>query len=649
MADPAGSAADALAPKGPPAPLEAEPQAVAPRKEIWQRIREHKILQWGLGYLGAALALAHGAELLGHAFHWPEIVQRTLLGVLIVGLPLALTLAWYHGHKGLKGVSQGEMMIASILLVIGAGLLMVLVRAPGENSQAPAVTTAAAPSATTSTTTFATPRTSVAVVPFANLTGDPAKEYFSDGMAEEMIDTLARVPNLKVPARTSSFAYKGKIIDIRQIGRDLGVGTILEGSVRSAGERIRVTAQLVDAQSGFHLWSQSYDREFKDIFKLQDELASAILEALKINLGNSGSTAVVRTPPTQNLEAYQLYLRGVAAAHGSEQSLREARTLYQQAIDLDPQFARAYAELASVDAAAVRLGYSWAVAASNAEIEVKKAIAIDPSLALAHAVLGDIHALKGEWVAAEREILAALSLSDNDPAIYAFHSVSVLFHTGRLRLARQQAQRTFELAPASWLGALDLAGANSLMGFDGESLRYAGIATGLGYPAEVAPLPEVRADAALRAGNFAEAAQSLAPGLPADIQANGGREVIYQVFNAFADSDKKPAAIVALDALLAKVDVTAIDPYTIGTLMMFYTKLGSLDRAFAIGDRWLAHQRSQGLVGPAWATVWKPEMRAFRKDPRFQAFATRLGLMDYWKEYGPPDDCDLQDGKLTCR
>jgi TolB-like protein len=615
--------------------------------DLWRRIREHKILQWGLGYLGAALALAHGAELLGHTFHWPEIAQRSLLGVLIVGLPLVLTLAWYHGHKGLKGVSQGEMMIASILLVIGAGLLMVLVRAPGENAQAPAITTAAAPSATASATS-ASPRTSVAVVPFANLTGDPGKEYFSDGMAEEMIDALARVPNLKVPARTSSFAYKGRNIDIRQIGRDLGVGTILEGSVRSAGERIRVTAQLVDAQSGFHLWSQSYDRDFKDIFKLQDELASAIVEALKINLGNSGSAAVARVPPTQNVEAYQLYLRGMAAARGSEQSLREARTLFQQAIDLDPQFARAYAMLASVDTAAVRLGYSGADAMSSAEAEIKKAIAIDPSLAPAHAFLGDIHALKGEWIAAEREILAALSLSDNDPGIYSLYSVSVLLHTGRLRLARQQGQRQFELAPASWGGALNLAGANSLLGFDAEALRYADVAIQLGYPTGTPPLPEVRSDAALRAGKFAEAAQSLAPVLPADIQANGGREVIDRVFNAFADGGRQPAAVAALDALLAKVDVTAIDPYTFGNFMMWYTKLGSLDRAFAIGDQWLTHMKSQGLVGPAWAVVWKPEMRAFRMEPRFQAFATRLGFMDYWKEYGPPDECDLQDGKLTC-
>ena len=639
----------------PPASAPGEPNAVPPAvgagpqasvpKGVWERLKEHKVAQWTLAYAAAAYTLLHGVGMLSEAQEWPHVIVRIISLLLILGVPVVMTLAWYHGAKALKRVSGPELTIITLLLVVGGSLLWMNSRRSGQDvpvsKSRSAYTTPASPA-------LGAPRTSVAVVPFANLTGDSGKEYFSDGMAEEMIDALARVPNLKVPARTSSFAYKGKNIDIRQIGRDLGVGTILEGSVRSAGERIRVTAQLVDAQSGFHLWSQSYDRDFKDIFKLQDELAGAIVEALKINLGNSGSAAIARVPPTLNLEAYQLYLRGVASAHGSEQSLRDARTLFQQAIDLDPKFARAYVRLASVDTAAVRLGYSWAGAASNAETEVKKAITIDPSLAEAHAVLGDIHALKGEWIAAEREILAALSLSDNDPGIYTLHCVSVLFHTGRLRLARQQAQRAFELAPANWLGALDLAGANSLMGFDGEALRYAGTAIELGYPAEVAPLPEVRSDAALRAGKFAEAAQFLAPVLPADIQAIGGREVIDQVFSAFADGGRRAAAVAALDAMLAKVDVTAIDPYTIGTLMMCYTKLGSLDRAFAIGDQWVTHAKSQGLVGPAWAVVWKPEMRAFRMDPRFQAFATHLGFMDYWKEYGPPDDCELTDGKLTC-
>ena len=132
-----------------------------------------------------------------------------------------------------------------------------------------------------------TPRSSIAVLPFANLTREPEKEYFSEGLAEELIHLLARVPGLKVPARTSSFAYKGRNVDIRQIARDLEVGAVLEGSVRSAGERIRVTAQLVDAQTGYHIWSETYDRNFGDLFQLQDELAGAVVQALKLTLDGS--------------------------------------------------------------------------------------------------------------------------------------------------------------------------------------------------------------------------------------------------------------------------------------------------------------------------------------------------------------------------
>src|SRR5690242_13740205 len=267
---------DSAAPRAPSLPL-----------TFWTRVREHKLLQWTLAYLAAALALAHGEELIAHAFGWSEMPGRITIGLLAVGLPIAVLLAWYHGHKGLRNVSSGELMMMSILLLIGAGLLIVLVRAPTQNTKTVEVAHTAGstfrPSALPAAASTA-PAASVAVVPFANLTGDASKEYFSDGMAEELIDTLAQVPGLKVPSRTSSFAYKGRNVDIRRIAQDLGVRTILEGSVRGAGERIRVTAQLVDATSGYHIWSQSYDRELGDIFKLQDDLAGAIVQVLKTKM-----------------------------------------------------------------------------------------------------------------------------------------------------------------------------------------------------------------------------------------------------------------------------------------------------------------------------------------------------------------------------
>src|SRR5215469_6667491 len=174
-----------------------------------------------------------------------------------------------------------------------------------EASSAPPAATAA--QARTST------QNSIAVLPFASLSSDPEKDYFGDGIAEELIHLLARVPGLKVPARTSSFAYKGRNIDVRQIARELGVGMLLEGSVRSAGDSIRVTAQLVDAESGYHLWSQTFDRQFAEVFKLQDELAGAIVQKLEPNLGSVSKPPLQQDdPPTRNVEAYRLYLQARA-------------------------------------------------------------------------------------------------------------------------------------------------------------------------------------------------------------------------------------------------------------------------------------------------------------------------------------------------
>ncbi len=171
-----------------------------------------------------------------------------------------------------------------------------------------------------------------------NLTGDPGKDYFGDGMAEEIINALGQVQGLKVSARISSFAYKGRNLDIRQIAQDLGVSTVLEGSVRSAGSRIRITAQLIDARSGYQVWSRSYDRDYGDIFKLQDDLAQAILKALQVNLNGAAPASVALAPPTQNIEAYDLYLQGESGMLVGDHGLAR----YQRALALDPKFARAY-------------------------------------------------------------------------------------------------------------------------------------------------------------------------------------------------------------------------------------------------------------------------------------------------------------------
>ncbi len=190
----------------------------------------------------------------------------------------------------------------------------------------------------------ATAPKAIAVLPLKNMSADPENEYFSDGMTEEIINALGKLPGIHVASRTSSFAFKGKEVDVGQIGEKLGVTTVLDGSVRKVGNRIRLTAQLIDVESGYHLWNETYDRQLEDVFAVQDEISRAIVDALRLRLGSDQGQVVA---PTKNLEAYTLYLKGrFFFAKLSEPALRRSLDLFQQALLQDPALARAYAGIA---------------------------------------------------------------------------------------------------------------------------------------------------------------------------------------------------------------------------------------------------------------------------------------------------------------
>jgi TolB-like protein/Tfp pilus assembly protein PilF len=651
-------------------PLSEAPAASVPPADLWERIKEHKVLQWSLTYFGASLALAHAQDLLSHTYHWPELAGRLLMGVLIVGFPVVVALAWYHGHKGLKQISAGELTVVSFLVVIGAGLLVVLIRVPIEPASPlqlregippPATsvanevnaTSASAPE-TSPVPQVSVPQASIAVMPFVNLTGDAGKEYFSDGMAEELINLLAQVPGLKVPARTSSFAYKGRNIDVRRIAQDLGVATILEGSVRSAGQEIRVTAQLVNAQTGYHVWSKDYDRKLGDIFKLQDDLAGAIVQALRTNLNVSLPAATAQTAPTQDVEAYQLYLQSRSITLGAfgysdprERAL-QAIGLLDQALTRDPTFARALAWRAELRVAMV--GNSWGAPPNtlkNAEQDARRALALSPNLADAHAALGYLYATQGKWSQAEASFRAALSADPADPTEHQLYADLVLSSVGRLKQALAEASEAYRLAPADQLALMALSGTNNLMGRDAEALRFAHMATEMGVqPDNLVP---INATVAMRGGRYQQAGAYTAATLSPAVRSAGGAEAVRLFYWALSDPTKKPGALQALESLEHKLESGDMDPdFRQGWMALSFTMLGALDSAYRVVNRVIDENVPSGIgAGPPF--LWLPEMRPFRKDPRFQALVTRIGLIDYWKQYGPPDDCALKDGKLTCR
>lgn len=493
------------------------------------------------------------------------------------------------------------------------------------------------------------PRSSVAVIPFANLTGDPAKDYLGDGMAEELINTLAQVPGLKVPARTSAFAYKGRNVDIRRIALDLGVATILEGSVRSAGEHLRVSARLVNATSGYQIWSQDYDRQSADMFKLQDDLAGEIVQALRGYVKIDLTTPPERLPPSTDVQAYDLYLQARSINHGTRTSVIQASALLDQALARDPDFAQARGDRAIIEAGGVVLGGSPAVALEGAQRDAVQALALDPRSAEANTAQELIFALREQWVEAERSFRAAMVIGASDPTMRSYHTMILLRPLGRLRQARAEQAETYRLAPADGFTVHELALTDSLLGLDADAVRLSGISeeiAGLGGP----PHTDVfllRARAAARAGRYAEAGAHAALALPEPLRNAGGRRAIQTFYATLADPANRPAALQALQSFVPALKASTVD----GRTRMFFVDalamMGALDAAYELA-MWCVDQREATPRSIDWSDVWMPEMRLFRKDVRFQAFVTRLKLPDYWRAYGPPDDCDFKDSKLTC-
>jgi adenylate cyclase len=254
----------------------------------------------------------------------------------------------------------------------------------------------------------------IAVLPFQNMSPDPENEYFSDGMTEEILTRLSKIRELKVASRSTVFRYKGKGIDPRDVGRELGVGSVLEGSVRKLGNRVRITAQLINAGDGFHLWSEGYDRNLDDLFAIQDEVSESIAQALRVNL-TEAERAQLSASPTQSIEAYDYYSRGRHLFYQyTRGGHRAAIEMYLKALELDPNFALAYAGLAVCYAFLIVRGWDEnAIWLSKAEEAALKALGIDQRLPEAHFALGYVYEMKEEWDKEEGAMRRVLLLNPN--------------------------------------------------------------------------------------------------------------------------------------------------------------------------------------------------------------------------------------------
>jgi len=453
---------------------------------------------------------------------------------------------------------------------------------------------------------------SIAVLPLANMSADPENEYFSDGMTEEIINALARLPEVQVASRTSSFAFKGKDVDVREIGETLGVASVLEGSVRKIGNRIRVGAQLIDVQNGYQLWSETYDRQIEDVFAIQDEISRAIVEALKVRLiGGRGSLVA---PTTDNLEAYTQYLKGRFFFNKfTEPDLRKGLDFFERALEQDPAYARAYAGIADCWST---LADDWVVpddAYPRAKAAAERALELDASLAEAVTSIGKVLCwYEWDFPGAERELRRAVTLNENyAEAHYVFGSAlpavgklsegveqlrealtldplvphysrwlgRFLLYAGRYDEAIEQSQKTIELSQAAFPAYLDMGSAYLAQGKVDEALKW--FTRGQSLPSAVRSYD-------------AHIVRALAAGL----ELEEGR------------------------AIMTRLEEEAAQRYVRGEILaMGYGALGELDRAFEWLDRAFA-DRSAGLI----YLHIEPGYEPLRDDPRYGELVRKIGV-----------------------
>ena len=366
---------------------------------FFEELKRRNVVRVGVVYLIAAWLLAQVADLMLESFKAPDWVIQAILVVLIIGFPLALIFAWAfemtpEGLKKERDVDRSQSIsrktgrkldrsiIAILVIALGYFVWESRFAAPGEEETSDA---AAESDVVQVESEPAESARSVAVLPFVNMSSDPEQEFFSDGISEEILNALAKVKELKVAGRTSSFAFKGQNQDLRQIGDALGVEHILEGSVRKAGTTVRITAQLIKVDDGFHLWSDTYDRELDDVFAIQDEIANAILKQLKLALiGFEPGTTVIASTRTDS-EVYDLYLLARQRMYERKRlSIESAVELLDKALAKDPGYAPAYAQRGIAALLLSDRNYgdmSIAEAGIQGRLYLDKAIELDPELA----------------------------------------------------------------------------------------------------------------------------------------------------------------------------------------------------------------------------------------------------------------------------
>jgi TolB-like protein/Tfp pilus assembly protein PilF len=541
----------------------------------------------------------------------PNWVVRLVIVLVAVGFPIALVIAWAFEitPEGIKRSEDVDLSAAGrstkhtwiYIVVIGAAIstaLFFLGRYTGQR---------------TSFARTGLASKSIAVLPFVNMSG-AGNNDFSDGVTEEILNALAQIPDLKVAARTSAFQFKGQNIDLRRVGETLAVAYVLEGSVQRAGDDVRITTQLIDARSGYHLWSEKYDRKLTNVFAIEDEISKAIAAHMKVTLSDGAEKPLVKTA-TANPEAHELYLKGVARITERGAALNSAVQFFKQAIALDPNYAAAWAGLGQ--AYELLPWYKlapWHPSLAQAEEASRKALSLDFELAEGHTALANVLRDRFDFADATKEYRMALERKPGSAETLNQYA-QMLLRMGKLEEAFKQERTAVALDPLApnpryMLGMIlgDLHRYDEAIGEEKavitRSPHYAYARFHLTY-------------LLLHAGNYAEAEKQ---GRTSAAEVGEDPEIIAALVRAVGNPAERPNALKLINE--GKVGRYSL---TETTDAFWYGMLGENERALESLKQW-ATTSEEGELFSGTQVLWTPAFDSIRADERFQALLRSIGL-----------------------
>ena len=593
-------------------------------QNFFAELKRRNVYKVAVAYIVAGWALSQGIAQVFPVFDIPNWIIRLIVLLIILGLPIALVLAWMFEitPQGIKRTETADAMPAAArkkkhawiyVVVIGAAIsigLFFLGRYSAEN---------ATPRQSEAAT--ASPAKSIAVLPFNDLSPNHDQESFSDGMAEEILNALAHIKDLKVVGRASSFFYKGKNVGLKQIGSELGVANILEGSIRKQGEQVRITSALSRAADGLQVWSKNYNGTLANIFDLQESFARDIAGELNVVLADPSEARLV-DKPTDNAQAYALFIEAqTLVSRRVGDSLPRAIALLKEATRLDPNFARAWGKLAVALAVEPQYaGADWQTNWAAAEPAAHRAIALDSKSAEAYAALGYIDFSRRRYRDMVEPAQRAVAIDPNNVTAN-FWLANQLAATGRTVEAEAVNDRALKADPG-----------NALIIFYKALLRWrtGDIDTAVKLAKRVdawrGPLAGmILCQAAAKDGDHERGAEEFARGFGA-FRTEFSKEDFAAIYRGVYGDEAARKAALAVVARHPNDEMA-------GTMLLM---LGEPEQSFALFER-----SSSGLSDGYLNWLWLPQdfARKARQHPAFQDFAKRIGLVDYWKRNRWPDVC----------